>query len=81
MLTRLIPLILLVAACATTTPSTALWTLSDPRGDDYGNGALAYPMNPDYERGDLDLLGLTNVARKCQDIRRSLGPYFLGRLV
>jgi len=59
MLTRLIPLILLVAACATTTPSTALWTLSDPRGDDYGNGALAYPMNPDYERGDLDLLGLT----------------------
>lgn len=36
-----------------------LWTLTDPRGDDYGNGALVYPMNADYQRGDLDLTKLT----------------------
>lgn len=59
MLKKLIP-ILLLAACATTGPNdSVLWSLSDPRGDDYGTGALAYPMNPDYERGDLDLLGVT----------------------
>lgn len=39
----------------------ALWTLTDPRGDDYGNGALVYPMNPDYQKGDLDLVRLTAV--------------------
>lgn len=57
------PLILcavLLAGCASA-PATndALWTLSDPRGDDYGSGALVYPLNPDFERGDLDLLRLT----------------------
>jgi hypothetical protein len=52
---------LLAAACASapTNDSTTLWTLHDPAGDDYGNGSLVYPMNPDFQRGDLDLLGLT----------------------
>jgi hypothetical protein len=49
---------LLTTACATTQPA-ALFTLTDPTGDDYGNGKLVYPMNPDFERGDLDLLALT----------------------
>lgn len=39
-----------------------LWVLSDPRGDDYGNGKLTYPMNPDYQQGDLDLLKLAAYA-------------------
>ncbi|HEX7152928.1 MAG TPA: glucodextranase DOMON-like domain-containing protein [Thermoanaerobaculia bacterium] len=42
-----------------TTPLFAaepLFTLTDPRGDDYGNGKLQYPMSADYARGDLDLV-------------------------
>ena len=57
MLTTLILSALLAATPMV--PSDVLWTLSDPRGDDYGNGKLAYPMNPDFERGDLDLLGVS----------------------
>ncbi len=49
----------LILATLLAVPSDVLFTLSDPRGDDYGNGKLAYPMNPDFERGDLDLLGLS----------------------
>lgn len=46
-------------ACATTAPSTTpLFTLTDPRGDDYGNGALVYPMSPDFQKGELDLVSL-----------------------
>lgn len=52
-------LLLLLAACATTPPPSAIFTLTDPAGDDYGNGKLVYPMNPDFERGDLDLVGFT----------------------
>ncbi|MEA2488730.1 MAG: hypothetical protein QOH21_522 [Acidobacteriota bacterium] len=36
-----------------------LWSLTDARGDDYGNGALVYPMSADYTKGDLDLVRLT----------------------
>lgn len=60
MIKRLLPLVLLCAACASAPQSNdTLFTLSDPRGDDYGSGTLAYPMNPDYEQGDLDLLQFT----------------------
>ena len=50
----------LLAGCASA-PATndALWTLTDPRGDDYGSGPLVYPLNPDFQRGDLDLVRLT----------------------
>jgi len=27
-----------------------LWVLEDPRGDDYGDGTLLYPMNADFDR-------------------------------
>jgi hypothetical protein len=59
MLKKILPILLLTACASTASNDSMLWTLSDPRGDDYGSGALAYPMNPDYERGDLDLLGVT----------------------
>ncbi len=36
----------------------ALFTLTDPRGDDYGTGKLQYPMSPDFQKGDLDLLSV-----------------------
>lgn len=37
----------------------ALWKMKDPRGDDHGNGKLAYPMNDHFQRGDLDLVSLS----------------------
>jgi len=55
---KLLLVSLLSISCATT-QQQPLFTLTDPSGDDYGNGKLVYPMNPDFERGDLDLLGLT----------------------
>jgi hypothetical protein len=36
----------------------ALWVLSDPRGDDHGDGSIKYPLSRDWDRGDLDLLSL-----------------------
>lgn len=34
----------------------ALFTLSDPRGDDHGDGNFIYPLNEELDPGDLDLL-------------------------
>jgi hypothetical protein len=57
---RYLPILVLLTACASTAPSgNTLFSLSDPRGDDYGSGALVYPLNPDFQRGELDLTGLT----------------------
>lgn len=36
-----------------------LFTLTDPRGDDHGDGAFVYPLRNDLHPGDLDLLSLT----------------------
>ncbi|HEX6900656.1 MAG TPA: glucodextranase DOMON-like domain-containing protein [Thermoanaerobaculia bacterium] len=36
-----------------------IFKLTDPRGDDYGDGQYVYPDNSDFGRGDLDLLSLT----------------------
>lgn len=46
-------------ACATTATQAPLFTMTDPAGDDYGNGKLVYPLNPDFQQGDLDLTSLT----------------------
>jgi hypothetical protein len=35
-----------------------LFLISDPRGDDHGDGSLVYPLRPDMEPGDLDLVEL-----------------------
>lgn len=33
-----------------------VFTLSDPRGDDYGDGSLIYPQRDDLDPGELDIL-------------------------
>lgn len=33
-------------------------TISDPAGDDFGDGTLTYPQREDFQTGDLDLLQL-----------------------
>ncbi|MGA7991746.1 MAG: glucodextranase DOMON-like domain-containing protein [Thermoanaerobaculia bacterium] len=35
-----------------------LFTLTDPRGDDHGDGTVTYPRRTDLRQGDLDLLSL-----------------------
>ena len=35
-----------------------IFTLTDPRGDDHGDGTVTYPRREDLKRGDLDLLSL-----------------------
>ncbi|HLL55337.1 MAG TPA: glucodextranase DOMON-like domain-containing protein, partial [Myxococcaceae bacterium] len=45
-----------VAAAAEPPP---LFTLTDPRGDDRGDGALVYPLRDDLRPGDLDLLSVS----------------------
>lgn len=37
----------------------ALFTITDPRGDDHGDGTLRYPRRDDIKPGDLDLLSLS----------------------
>lgn len=37
----------------------ATFTITDPRGDDHGDGTLLYPRRNDLKRGDLDLLSLS----------------------
>jgi len=36
-----------------------IFTLTDPRGDDHGDGKILYPLGDDLKPGDLDLLSLT----------------------
>lgn len=42
-----------------------IFKLTDPRGDDHGDGTLIYPLNEELDPGDLDLLSLT--ARSAKD--------------
>lgn len=49
--------LLFTAACATTS-TTPIFELTDPRGDDHGDGSLAYPLSREIAPGDLDLLSL-----------------------
>jgi hypothetical protein len=35
-----------------------IFTLTDPRGDDHGDGTVTYPRREDLKQGDLDLLSL-----------------------
>lgn len=36
-----------------------IFTLTDPRGDDHGDGRIVYPDNDDLKPGDLDIVSLT----------------------
>lgn len=49
----------LLASGAAQAAAPASFTITDPRGDDHGDGALLYPQRDDLRRGDLDLLTLT----------------------
>lgn len=40
------------------------FTLVDPRGDDYGDGTMVYPLREDLNPGDLDLLKLVARSEK-----------------
>lgn len=55
--------ILLVAALlspvALHTAAAPLLVLTDPTGDDHGDGTLEYPLVPDMREGDLDLVELS----------------------
>ncbi|CAM2006043.1 glucodextranase DOMON-like domain-containing protein [Acanthopleuribacter pedis] len=33
-----------------------LFSVNDPRGDDFGSGGILYPANADFAKGDLDLV-------------------------
>lgn len=44
--------------------AAALFTLTDPRGDDHGDGELRYPLREDMPPGSLDLLSLTAFAEE-----------------
>jgi hypothetical protein len=50
---------LLLCGCASTPSDTsAIFVLTDPRGDDYGDGSIDYPMSGEMKKGDLDLIEL-----------------------
>ena len=49
----------LVLAATGVTPAAAgkpIFEMSDPRGDDHGDGRIVYPLRDEFERGDLDLV-------------------------
>lgn len=53
---------LLAAGCASTAPTSSArsgFVLTDPNGDDYGDGTIVYPMNEEMKQGELDLTSLT----------------------
>ena len=52
--------VLLLAAChrPASGEGTVLWSLSDPPGDDHGDGQLRYPGGADLQPGALDVLEL-----------------------
>lgn len=54
----LLALVLSIAAVPAFAGKT-LFKLTDPRGDDHGDGNLIYPLNEELDPGDLDLLSLT----------------------
>jgi len=53
-------LITLTLGCASggSAPAEPGFTLDDPRGDDYGDGTIVYPMNEEMKEGELDLTSL-----------------------
>jgi hypothetical protein len=57
--TPLTAALLLVLCAAPPVFGKALFTLSDPRGDDHGDGNLIYPLNEELDPGDLDILSFS----------------------
>jgi len=46
-------------AASSAVAAAPLFTLTDPKGDDHGDGSLLYPLRDDLAPGDLDLVSLT----------------------
>ena len=63
--TPLAAALLLAALAVPPAFGKAIFKLTDPRGDDHGDGNLIYPLNEELNEGDLDLLSLT--ARSAKD--------------
>lgn len=55
---RWLPCLLLLATPALAAPGIVA-SFADPAGDDNGDGKLLYPMNRDFQEGDLDLRAFT----------------------
>lgn len=51
--------VLLGAGTALAAKQKPLFTVPDPRGDDNGDGTLIYPVRPDLQRGELDMLSFS----------------------
>lgn len=49
----------LLAAFGARAADKPIFTITDPRGDDHGDGDFVYPHRDDLKTGDLDLLSLT----------------------
>lgn len=57
-------LVAFLLAAAPDAEAKRIFTLEDPRGDDHGNGNLTYPMDSNFNDGDLDLVKLAAVREK-----------------
>jgi hypothetical protein len=55
---RVVLLLLALAVALPAFAGKAIFSLSDPRGDDHGDGNLVYPLNEDLDEGELDLISL-----------------------
>jgi hypothetical protein len=51
--------LLLAVGTATAAKDKPIFTIADPRGDDNGDGSLIYPVTPEMQRGDLDILSFS----------------------
>ncbi len=49
---------LVIGTASPVEAGSKLWELSDPRGDDHGDGGLLYPTVTDYAQGELDVLSV-----------------------
>lgn len=55
----LVTLLGLLAGATAFGAGKEIFTLTDPRGDDHGDGNILYPLGENLQPGDLDLLSLT----------------------
>ena len=60
----ILSLILLIFVCSFADSADYVFKISDPRGDDHGDGTLIFPTESDLRPGDLDL---TSFAARAED--------------
>jgi hypothetical protein len=56
-----------------------IFKLTDPRGDDHGDGSLVYPERDDMRSGDLDIISLTARVEKDGTVFEAAFARFVGR--